>query len=70
MTPEVAAGYDDEKPKQGDRVKLLGHHRYAGYTGKYIGDRENYENGASVPWVRLDDGRETPVMTPDWMKKL
>lgn len=55
---------DAEKPKIGDRVKLRGSHRYAGFTGVYIRDAPFM--GRKLPVVRIDsDGMKTMVIDPD-----
>lgn len=55
----------NDKPRLGDRVKLFGNHRWAGYTGVYFTDRKS-ESGRQVPYVRIDsNGTETIVMDPE-----
>jgi hypothetical protein len=54
-----------ERPTPGDRVKLFGNHRWAGYTGIYIGDRPGTLFG-SKPIVKIEQtGDETIVFDPD-----
>ncbi|MGA3295256.1 MAG: hypothetical protein ABSE45_14905 [Candidatus Acidiferrales bacterium] len=54
--PEDSPGFGE--PKIGDRVKLCGGHRWAGYSGTYIADREFYFQGESRPVVKIDNTRE------------
>ncbi|MGH7936665.1 MAG: hypothetical protein ACREF8_06620 [Chthoniobacterales bacterium] len=61
---------EDEKPKIGDRVKLCGNHRYAGYSGVYI--RDTPFMGRSLPLVRVTDGGvnvKTMVIDPEKQMK-
>ena len=37
----------------GDRVKLIGNHRFAGFAGTYITDRVFYNGGDPIPVVKL-----------------
>ena len=53
MTPEAQLGLE-ERPRVGDRVKLIGTHRYAGFSGVYLADRAFYEGGGTVPVVKLN----------------
>ena len=46
----------DERPRRGDRVKLIGSHPYAGSTGKYFTDRAAYDGGKLYPVVKLENG--------------
>lgn len=41
-----------EKPLPGDRVKLIGSHKYAGYEGLYLSD-SLYIGGVIRPKVKL-----------------
>jgi len=63
--------FKEEKPMPGDRVKLTGGHRFAGYTGKYVGDHV-YPFGGKRPAVRIDTtGELTYVNYPETeMKKI
>jgi len=45
----------EEKPRPGDRVKLIGYHRWAGHYGKYLFDREFYSGGEGYPVVKIDN---------------
>jgi hypothetical protein len=61
----IANTPQDESPKPGDRVKLFGNHRWAGYTGIYLGDRDGTVNGKK-PIVKIDlTGDETVVFDPE-----
>jgi hypothetical protein len=42
-----------EKAHVGDHVKLIGSHRFAGFTGTYITDRVFYNGGGPIPVVKL-----------------
>lgn len=44
---------NEEKPKVGDRVKLIGSHRFAGFEGIYIADRKFWSEGAPIPYVKV-----------------
>jgi len=61
---------EQEKPKQGDRVKLIGTHKYAGYTGFYLDDRDYC--GRKLPVVKVWElGTLTFVLDPEnQMRKL
>lgn len=67
MSGAVAESRED-RPRLGDRVKLIGNHPRAGCTGVYFTDRAVYKGGELYPVVRLDNGPrkdETFVMDPD-----
>lgn len=66
---EVTAG--DDRPRPGDRVKLFGNHRWAGYTAVYLADRET-PSGAKKPIVKVElRDVESVVMDPErQMRKL
>jgi hypothetical protein len=68
--PQTAIAADDDKPQLGDRVKLCGNHRFAGFTGTYFTDRKTF--AGFCPIIRLDHtGEETPVIDPGrQMRKL
>lgn len=51
-----------ELPRVGDRVRLGGSHRKAGYDALYLEDRQS--SFGLRPWVLLDDGTECFVMEP------
>jgi len=43
-----------EKAHVGDHVKLIGSHRFAGFTGIYVADRVfHYLGGDPIPVVKL-----------------
>jgi hypothetical protein len=46
------------RPRVGDRVKLLGNHRYAGHSATYLTDRNFYESGQAYPVVKVDNYQE------------
>ena len=54
----------EERPRLGDRVKLIGNHSHAGAQGVYIGDRAYYDGGALLPVVKLP-GIIEPVSVAD-----
>lgn len=68
--PEFASATEDDRPRVGDRVKLTGTHRFAGFTGTYLADRKTF--AGTCPVVKLDHtGEETPVLDKGrQMKKL
>jgi hypothetical protein len=51
----IGAEKRDERALPGDRVKLTGGHRFAGYTAIYLADKE-FPFGGKRPWVRLESG--------------
>lgn len=53
-----------EKPRAGDRVKLTGGHRFAGYTAVYLADKQ-FPFGGIRPWVRLESGTCEECYVPD-----
>lgn len=55
----------------GDRVKLIGSHRYAGWTGVFVYTKPS-GSGREVPYVKLDqNGHTTIVFDPETqMRKL
>lgn len=59
MTAATASNLEGDRPKAGDRVKIIGSHRYAGFAGVYLADRAYYEGGDLLPVVKLDRGGET-----------
>lgn len=70
----MAAETFEERPRVGDRVKLVGDHGNAGSVGVYIADRAFYEGGDTLPVVRiegLNSRFEVFVRDPDnQMRKL
>lgn len=50
----AVAEFIEDRPRVGDRVKLLGNHRYAGHSAKYLCDRVFYESGEMYPVVIVD----------------
>jgi hypothetical protein len=62
----------EDRPRPGDRVKLCGNHRRAGYCGVYLCDRQFYAEGASSAVVKIDyTHEEVFVLDPDrQMKKV
>lgn len=62
----------EERPRVGDRVKLIGNHSHAGSQGIYIADRAYYEGGELYPMVKLPGLRDwVRVEDPDnQMRKL
>lgn len=68
----IGAEKRDARPRIGDRVKLTGGHRFAGYTAIYLGDKP-FPFGGKRPWVRLESGtcEECYVSDPETqMRKL
>jgi hypothetical protein len=61
---------ENPKPQPGDRVKLIGTHKYAGWTGIYLYDAG--EKGKMLPKVKLwKIGTVTSVPDPEnQMRKL
>lgn len=45
----------EEKARPGDRVKLIGNHRWAGHYAKYLYDGQFYESGQGYPVVRVEN---------------
>lgn len=54
----------DQKPRPGDRVKLIGSHRFAGYTAIYLADRPFPFDGVTRPWVKIEP-TEKECYVPD-----
>lgn len=44
---------NDDKPRVGDRVKLIGSHRFAGFEGVYVADRKFWSEGEPLPVVKI-----------------
>ena len=61
----------EDRPRPGDRVKLVGHHAWAGHSAIYVCDRAT-PSGGTKPIVRiLSYGIESVVMDPEsQMRKL
>ena len=56
----------EERPRRGDRVKLIGDHPHAGSRGVYFSDETYYEGGKLYPVVKLEDsGRHVAVRDPE-----
>jgi hypothetical protein len=64
------ATIEESKPLPGDRVKLIGTHKYAGWTGVYLHDEDHL--GYMVPKVKIwKIGTIVFVVDPDTqMRKL
>jgi len=43
-------------------VKICGSHRFAGYTGKYVGDEQSYDGGSMKAIVKLDHNGERTLI--------
>lgn len=55
----------ERKPRIGDRVKLAGGHRFAGYTAIYVADRP-FPFAGTRPWVKIErTGDECYVSDPE-----
>jgi hypothetical protein len=70
LTEKAAYSGDkpEDQPRIGDRVKLMGSHKWAGYSGTYITDREYFFAGSTRPVVRIDNTRkEVFVGDPETM---
>ena len=66
MSESAAKSECSERPRIGDRVKLVGGHHFAGRTGDYIADQPLL--GRSVPIVRVEIGGvrvRTAVLEPE-----
>jgi len=54
----------EEKPRIGDRVKLTGGHRFAGFTAVYLDDKQ-FPLGGIRPWVRIEGRTQKECYVPD-----
>jgi len=68
----MAAEQCEERPRRGDRVKLIGDHPDAGCRGVYFSDECYYEGGKLYPVVKLETtGARVVVRDPEnQMRKL
>jgi hypothetical protein len=61
----VAQEREDERPRPGDRVKLCGNHRFAGYSAQYLGDFPTAGLGTKPMVKILETGDKVVVWDAD-----